>query len=107
MFNLVINARVAAEHGPPTSENLEEYKNSIAAEMDRPEELGDPSVATDAVTRKALEDALHMSALSTLKNWGLELHQSSVDPVSVLKVLGDRYGYWTDDVEHDGIIDER
>jgi hypothetical protein len=33
--------------------------------------------------------------------WGLEVHQPAVDHGAVLKVLSDRYGYWTEDVDHD------
>jgi hypothetical protein len=34
-----------------------------------------PSVAVDAVTRSALDQNLKMSAISTVRTWGLEIHQ--------------------------------
>jgi len=101
LANLAVNARVTAKYGMPTWGTADSFKERFIAEMNRPEESGDPSVAVEAVTRKALEDALDMSVMSTMRQWGLEVHQSAVDPGAVLKVLGDRYGYWTEDVDHD------
>jgi len=101
LANLAVNARVATKHGTPTWGTADSFKDRFISEMNRPEEPGDPSVAVEAVTRKALEDALDMSVMSTVHNWGLEIHQSAVDPAAVLRVLGDRYRYWTDDVDHE------
>ena len=101
LANLVINARVAANHGTPTWGTAATFKDKFLAELNRPEELGDPSVAVDAVTRSALDQNLKMSAMSTVRTWGLEIRQPTVDPDAVLKVLGDRYGYWSDDVQHE------
>jgi hypothetical protein len=101
LANLVVNARVATKYGTPTWGTADSFKDRFIAEMNRPEGSGDPSVAVEAVTRKALEDALAISVMSTGRNWGLEIHQSSVDPGAVLKVLSNHYGYWTDDVDHE------
>jgi hypothetical protein len=100
LANLVINARVAANHGTPTWGTAASLKEHFLGEVNRPEEPGDPSVAVDGVTRSALDENLKMSAISTVRTWGLEIHQPTVDPDAVLKVLGDRYGYWSDDVHH-------
>ncbi len=101
LANLVVNARVAVRFGAPTWGNAPSFRSIVLAEMNRPEEADDPSVATETVTRQALEDALHISMMATVQNWGLEIRQSPVDPKAVLKVLGDRYGYWADDVDHE------
>jgi hypothetical protein len=101
LANLVVNARVASKYGTPTWPIADSFKDRFLTEMNRPEEPDDPSVAVEAVTREALEDALNMSVVSTLRGWGLEIHQPSFDPAAVLKVLGDRYGYWSDDVDHE------
>jgi hypothetical protein len=101
LVNLVINTRVAANHGTPTWETAVSFKDKFQAAVNRPEEHGDPSVTVDAVTRSALDQNLKMSAISTVRTWGLEVHQPTVDPDAVLKVLGDRYGYWSDDVHHE------
>jgi hypothetical protein len=106
LVNLVVNARVATKYGTPTWGTADSFKDRFISEMNRPEEPGDSSVAVEAVTREALENALDMSALSTVRNWGLEIHQPSVDPAAVLKVLGGRYGYWSDDVDHEGIFSD-
>ncbi|WP_328855199.1 hypothetical protein OHB01_08785 [Microbispora hainanensis] len=101
LANLIVNTRVAAKCGTPTWESADSYKDLFVTEMNRPEETDDPSVATDVVTRKALKDALDLSVMSTVHSWGLEIHLSSVDPGAVLKILGERYGYWTDDIDHE------
>jgi hypothetical protein len=101
LTNLVINTRVAVRHGTPTWRAAASYKEHFLVELNRPEEPDDPSVAIEAVTRSGLEENLKMSAMSTLRTWGLEIHQPTVDPDAVLKVLGERYGYWSDDVDHE------
>ncbi|MET7717426.1 hypothetical protein [Streptomyces sp. NPDC005407] len=100
LTNLVINARVAAKHGTPTWETADSFKGRFIAEMNRPEEHNDPSIAVGAVTRNAMEDALKISAMTTLRSWDLELHQDTVDPEAILQFLGSRYGYWDDDTDH-------
>lgn len=101
LANLVINARVAANHGTPTWGTATSFKEHFLAEFNRTEEPGDPSVAVHVMTRSAMDENLKMSAISTVRTWGLEIHQPTVDPDAVLKVLGDRYGYWSDDVHHE------
>jgi hypothetical protein len=101
LANLVINARVATKYGAPTWETADSVKDRVLAEMNRPEEADDLLVTAEAVTREALEDALNASAISTLRNWGLEIHQPTVEPAPLLQLLGARYGYWDDDVDHD------
>jgi hypothetical protein len=41
----------------------------------------------------------------TAHNWGLEIRRNPVDPAALLDVLGARFSYWNDDVEHRPIFD--
>lgn len=104
LVNLVLNARVAAKYGQPTWEDADAYKESFQAEMNRPEQATDPPVPAGAVTREGLQDALNMSATMTVRNWGLQIHQPAVDPSALMRVLGDRYGYWSDDADHEDLF---
>ncbi|MEU6097710.1 hypothetical protein [Streptomyces sp. NPDC047079] len=38
--------------------------------------------------------------MSTARGLGLAIRSSPFDSQALLSVLGDRYGYWTDDIEH-------
>ncbi|WP_265582662.1 hypothetical protein [Streptomyces ferrugineus] len=38
--------------------------------------------------------------MSTARALGLVVRRGALDPQTLLAVLGDRYGYWTDDIEH-------
>jgi len=38
--------------------------------------------------------------VSTLKGVGLEVHQPTPDFNAISDFLGQRYSYWTDDIEH-------
>jgi hypothetical protein len=38
--------------------------------------------------------------VSTARGLGLVIRPGSLDPQALLLVLGERYGYWTDDIEH-------
>ena len=43
---------------------------------------------------------LWTSMQSTLKNLGFELHQITPDFEAISDFLGERYKYWTDDIDH-------
>ena len=77
----------------------ETWRRRAGQLMRRAEEPNDV-VPLDVFTSENLSTALNMSALSTLTNWGLQTHQRTPDFAAILTLLGDRYGYWTDDVPH-------
>ena len=51
-------------------------------------------------TKDKLRFHLHSSMISTLRNLGLESHQQTPDFNAISDFLGQRYNYWTDDIEH-------
>jgi hypothetical protein len=100
ILNIVINRRLA-ERGLDT---FETFRNPEAVEevervMKGPEDPGSLAPAS-AFTLEAMERARRFSIAATLKNWGLELRQAAPDFVAIDSFLRERYGYWSDDVEH-------
>ena len=69
--------------------------------MQRPEKAHDLKVPAGHFTEKTLRFHLQNAALHTVQIFGLQVHQQTPDFKAVLAVLGARYGYWTDDVDHD------
>ena len=55
-------------------------------------------------TRQRMEDSRKTAMLSLLKHWGLELHQSTPDFPGLERLLAWRYGYWSDDIEHETLL---
>ncbi|MFJ2232179.1 hypothetical protein [Streptomyces halstedii] len=77
-----------------------EHRDRILAAMQAPEGPDDPPVPPEAFTEQALRSHLAASAASTAHGFGLTLRPIPLVPQALLSVLGDRYGYWTDDTEH-------
>ena len=70
----------------------------------RAENPGDFQLSATEFTEDALRKQLNMSVLQTLVGFGLQPHQDTPDFTAIFAVLGARYGYWTDDVDHDEIF---
>ncbi|MFJ7297833.1 hypothetical protein [Streptomyces collinus] len=68
--------------------------------MQAPERPDDPPVPAQAFTEHALRSHLAVAAVSTARGFGLAIRPGRLDSQALLSVLGDRYGYWTDDIEH-------
>jgi hypothetical protein len=67
----------------------------------RPEEPNDFQLPPRAFNEEALRVQLKTSALATLIGFGLTPNQQTPDFTAIFAVLGQRYGYWTDDVDHE------
>ncbi|MGW8987810.1 hypothetical protein ACWGQ9_34820 [Streptomyces parvus] len=77
-----------------------EHRARILAAMQAPERPDDPPVPAEAFTEHALRSHLSVAAVSTARGLGLAIRPGPIDPQALLSVLGERYGYWTDDIEH-------
>jgi hypothetical protein len=66
-----------------------------------PESPRDPTPPRDEITVPAMKTALRVSMLVTLRGWGLSLRQATPDFPAIERLLGQRYGFWDDDVTHD------
>lgn len=71
--------------------------------MLRPElkhEISSPDLFSEVGLRRALQIALP----ATLKVYGLECHTSPIDFTAIFQFLGDRFGYWKDDIDHEDVF---
>lgn len=78
------------------------------ADMDRirregpsSENVGDLPLPAELFSYEQLQLMRRVSAGSVMSNWGLELHSGTADIEAVLTLLTERYGFMSDDVEHD------
>ncbi|MEU3907173.1 hypothetical protein AB0F20_25705 [Streptomyces goshikiensis] len=102
--NLVGNHRLQQQALRPALNDSAERRARLKDVMMAPEHLDDQPIPVGAFTESALRSHLYGAALSTASNLGLVIRSSSIEPQKLLGVLGDRYGYWTDDAEHADIF---
>ncbi|WP_031088669.1 hypothetical protein [Streptomyces sp. NRRL WC-3549] len=98
--NFVGNCRLERRGLRPAPNDSAERHIRLKAIVMAPELPDDEPVPTQDFTLSALRSHLHGAALATASNLGLVVRSSSLQPEVLLRVLGDRYGYWTDDIEH-------
>ncbi|MET9104057.1 hypothetical protein [Streptomyces antibioticus] len=98
--NAVGNHRAQQQGLHPSPDDSEEHRARLLAAMQAPERSDDPPVPAEAFTERALRSHLSVAAVSTARGFGLVIRPGSLDTQALLSVLGDRYGYWTDDIEH-------
>ncbi|MEU6320678.1 hypothetical protein [Streptomyces sp. NPDC047009] len=98
--NAVGNHRAQQQGLHPSPGDTEEHRARILAVMQAPERPEDPPVPAEAFTERALRTHLSVAAVSTARSLGLVIRHSFLDRQALLSVLGDRYGYWTDDIKH-------
>lgn len=108
---LTATANVSGDHRAqqqglhPSPGDSPERRARILAVMQAPEPSEDPPVLAEARTERALRAHLSVAAVSTAHSFGLAVRHGFLGRQALLSVLGDRYGYWTDDVEHDDPFD--
>lgn len=98
--NLVGNRRLQQQGLRPGLNDSAECRTRLRAVMMAAERPDDEPVPVHAFTVSALRSHLHGAALATASNLGLVIRRRSLKPEVLLRVLGDRYGYWTDDADH-------
>ncbi|MBY8864478.1 hypothetical protein [Streptomyces sennicomposti] len=103
--NAVGNHRARQQGLHPFPGDSPEHRARILAAMQAPERPDDPPVPAEAFTESALRTHLSVAAVSTAHSLGLVVRHGFLDRQALLSVLGDRYGYWTNDVEHDDPFD--
>lgn len=72
--------------------------------MQATEQSTDPQLPAEDFTEERLRFHLNGSAMHAVVNLGLQVNQQTPNVDAILKFLGDRYNYWTDDVPHDDIF---
>lgn len=98
--NAIGNHRAHEQGLRPSPGDSPEHLARILAAMQAPERPDDPPVPAEAFTEHALRSHLSVAAVSTAHGFGLSIRPGPLDSQALLSVLGERYGYWTDDIEH-------
>ncbi|GGY71126.1 hypothetical protein GCM10010326_76660 [Streptomyces xanthochromogenes] len=98
--NAAGNHRAQQQGLRPSPGDSPEHRARILAAMQAPERPDDPPVPAQPFTEHALRSHLSVAAVSTARGLGLAIRPGPLDSQALLSVLGDRYGYWTDDIEH-------
>lgn len=100
VMNLTVQARIESRHGPLTAALAGQLKDEIFDEALRYEQPDDLRLPIEKVTREAMELGIRNVAVSSLRRWGLELHHGTAIADPVVEVLGERFGFWADDIPH-------
>ena len=95
---IVLNYRVNKEISVHT--NQEKFQKRFMEIMNQPEDEKAGEVPISEFTEENLRLMLWTSMQSTLKNLGFELHQRTPNFKAISDFLGERYRYWTDDIDH-------
>lgn len=103
--NMVVNAR-ARDRGlnmttTMTASDVEQFQRILES----PESESDPEIPIELFTLDEMRFHLGNAARMTAQNWGLEIRRNPLDPVALIEVLGARFNYWRDDVDHEAIFD--
>ncbi|MCC9177673.1 hypothetical protein [Arthrobacter sp. zg-Y750] len=102
VVNIVVNGRarrLGVNMNALTKDDMERVQGLLRAE-ERPD---DPMPPADVFTEDVMWVHLANAAVATIRGWGLEL-RVRFEPRALLAVLGDRFNYWDDDVDHDPIL---
>ncbi len=102
VYNVLLQFRLA-HAGLNTREALEAPGAAEAARelAFTPESDDEPDAAMGAFSPNALRWGLKESIPSTVGNWDLHVRSPYADYPAFERVLAERYGYWTDDVDHE------
>lgn len=101
--NIVGNQRLAKE-AFFEGDWKKDFSASKAMEMMTRPELQHDVFSPDLFNEAALRRALQIALPATLNVYGLECHTNSIDFTAIFQFLGDRFGYWKDDIDHDDVF---
>jgi hypothetical protein len=99
IFASVLNYRSHQKYGPHAA-----YEEFAAEFLETPEEPDSPEVPASEFTQERLDFYRRFNTAAILKTWGLEVHHPALSPEVIEEFLATRYGYWTDDVEHEDLF---
>ncbi len=100
-FNAVLNYQASLEmEGTPHTTQIAERAQQLV-QLDTLPDVG--PIPNAVLSRERLRLHLQTSLLSTLRIWDLRIHTQVPDIGAIQEFLAKRYGYWTDDFEHDGL----
>jgi hypothetical protein len=98
--NIVGNGRARIRGLNMTTSISQADRDQFLLLMKKKERADDPKPPLNIFTEDTMWFHLSNAALMTIGRWGLEVRVKSLDPQSFLGLLGERFNYWDDDVEH-------
>lgn len=102
--NIVVNARALHRGLNMTTTfsqtDVDRFRSLTQAE-ERPD---DPATPVGLFTEDQMWFHLANAAVMSARGWGLELRLGRFEPRQFLQLLGDRFNYWSDDVDHEPIL---
>lgn len=101
--NIAVNVRAVQRGLNMTTSITEADVKRFRAIFNEGEREGEV-IPVDRFTEHEMWFHLGNTASATARRWGLEVRVSLLDPRPFLSVLGDRFNYWTDDVEHQPVF---
>ena len=100
LVNARINFRIHTEH--PSVEQLLELRRQPQHRVESEDEAPLPS---DWLTPERLNEMRRFAFATGTTYWDLEIHQETPDLTALEQLLGDRYGYWSDDAPHTALFE--
>lgn len=100
LVNSRINFRTLSE-GLTLEEAREQRRREPRHSDESPQE---PALPPEWLSVERLSQMRRFAFMSSLSRWGLESHQPTPDLQAIEELLGERYGYWHDDVEHKPLL---
>jgi hypothetical protein len=98
MLNVVINARAQQVRSRPTPDDFKEMLQTV---MNESAEVERWNVPLSSFTVKSMEFGRRGSLGPILLAWGLKINHPAIRPSAIEELLVKRFGYWTDDVDHE------
>lgn len=96
--NARLNVRIRDVQARRDVEAIKEFlKESQHHPAESPDE---PPLPRSWLTEQKLTEFRRMAFFTGATFWDLEIHQETPDVEAIEELLGDRYGYWDDDVDH-------
>lgn len=102
--NIVVNKRAVSRGLNMTQSITQADIDKFREIMEEDERSDDAETPADAFTEDQMLFHLANAAAATARRLGLELRLDRFEPRSFLSVLGDRFNYWDDDVDHEPIL---
>jgi hypothetical protein len=83
----------------------EAMKRSMTEQLNGQEDEGSLPVPLSEFSKKDIELNLYMTMPSTLRHLDLDIKNGTPHKEGLKKFLGERYNYWSDDIEHHNLFD--
>jgi len=99
IVNYVAKLEGRTENAETTADQIA-HMREVAARGVVPHDVPIPD---EVVSEANLRLHLSHSTMATLQTWDLRVNTAQYDAAAVETLLSERYGYWSDDVEHDAL----